>query len=179
MIVSDEMAQRVKEQDASAIEVPMLLEVEELVIKLMPATPRVPSAGPTEQARRNAELRQRFLDKHEVLDAAAVSELSGSKSTNPRARASRWASEGRIFGVTVNGRALYPVFQFDSDGQPRPVVETVLEVLKGLNLSTWATAIWWDTGHDVLNWRTPAEKLAKDPEAVLTAARLDARTLGR
>jgi len=78
----------------------------------------------------------------------------------------------------VNGRTLYPSFQFDEAGQPRPVVAEVLAKLRKLNLSPWATAIWWNTDHDVLAWRTPAAVLEEDPEAVLAAADTDARTLG-
>jgi hypothetical protein len=179
LVVSDEAAERLKADDRSVIEVPVRDDVERLVSSLMPATPQVPAAGLTEQARRNAELRQRLLNTFEFLDAAAVSELSGSKSTNPRARASRWANEGRIFGVTVNGRALYPGFQFDDVGQPRPIVAEVLAKLHQLNLSAWATAIWWNTGHDALDWRTPAAVLDENSEAVVAAAEMDARTLGR
>lgn len=179
MIVSDETAERLKSDDRSAVEVPVRDDVERLVLSMMPATPRVAEAGLTEQARRNAELRQHVLDSFEFLDAAAVARLSGSKSANPRARASRWANEGRIFGITVNGRALYPTFQFDEHGQPRQVVADVLERLRQLNLSSWAIAIWWDTGHDVLGWRTPAAVLVDDPAVVLAAADTDLRTLGR
>jgi hypothetical protein len=179
MIVSDEIAERLKTDDGSVVEVPVRDDIERLVLSLMPAVPRVAEAGLTEQARRNAELRRRVLDTFEFLDAAAVSRLSGSKSTNPRARASRWANEGRLFGVVVNGRTLYPSFQLDDTGQPRPVVAEVLAKLSKLNLSPWATAIWWNTDHDVLDWRSPAAVLGDDPEAVLAAAETDGRTLGR
>ena len=179
MIVSDEAAERLKADDRSVVEVPVRDDIERLVLSLMPAVPRVTPAGLTEQARRNAELRRRVLDSFEFLDASAISRLSGSKSTNPRARASRWASEGRLFGVVVNGRTLYPSFQFDEEGQPRPAVAEVLAELRKLNLSAWATAIWWNTDHDVLDWRTPVAALEDNPEAVLAAADTDARTLGR
>jgi hypothetical protein len=178
MIVSDEAAERLMADDPAAVEVPVLAQMEDLVTKLMPPRPPIPDAGLLEQARRNAELRQRLLDEMGMLDAAQVAELSGSKSTNQRARASRWTSEGRIFGLPVNGRSLYPAFQFDEVGQPRPVVKEVLALLMPLNLSAWATAIWWDTGSDILDWRTPAAVLVLDPDAVVKAARLDARTLG-
>lgn len=179
IIVSDETAERLKADDRSAVEVPVRADFERLVQSLMPATPRVAGTGLTEQARRNAELRQHVLDSFEFLDAVAVARLSGSTSVNPRARASRWASEGRIFGVTVNGRALYPTFQFDDHGQPRQMVANILARLRQLNLSSWAIAIWWNTRHDVLDWRTPAAALDEDPAAVLAAADTDLRTLGR
>jgi hypothetical protein len=179
LVVPDETAERLKAAEPRTIEVPVGEEMEDLVVRLMRAVPRVPDAGWTEQARRNAQLRERFMSKFHLLDANEVAELSGSASSNPRARASRWASSGRIFGVPVGARVLYPQFQFDQHGQPRPVVARALEALKGLNLSAWAAALWWDTASDVLGWHTPAEVLAEDPGAVLAAAQLDARTLGR
>lgn len=179
VIVSDETAERVLQQDHAAIEVRPLDDAEDLVVKLMPASLAVPAAGMTEQARRNADLRWRFLSRYEMLDSAGVSELSGSRSTNLRATASRWGSEGRIFGIWEHGRVLYPSFQFDGEGRPRPVVRAVLETLDPLKLSEWSTAIWWDTGHEVLEWRRPSEMVDSDPEAVLEAARMDARTIGR
>jgi hypothetical protein len=179
MIVSDETAERLKADDRSAVEVPIREEFDRLVQSLMPPTPRVAEAGLTEQARRNAELRQHVMESFEFLDATAVARLSGSKSANPRARASRWANEGRIFGITVNGRALYPSFQFEDHGQPREAVADILTRLRQLNLSAWAIAIWWNTGHDALDWRKPATVLIEDPSAVLAAADIDLRTLGR
>jgi hypothetical protein len=179
LVVSEETADRLKEQEPATIEVPVRSTMEELVVKLMPAVPRVPDAGWTEQARRNAELRAHFLGKFQILDAAQVAKLSGSKASNPRAVASRWAAAGRIFGVPVGAQVLYPGFQFDGTGQPRPAVAKVLEVLWPLKLSPWAGALWWDTGSDVLDWQAPAEVLPQDPEAVVLAAQADARTLGR
>jgi hypothetical protein len=179
LVVSEETADRLKAEEPTAMEVPVRSSIEELVLKLMPAVPRVPDAGWTEQARRNAELRALFLGKFRTLDAAEVGKLSGSKASNPRALASRWAGAGRIFGVPLGAQVLYPEFQFDETGQPRPAVAKVLVVLKPLGLSPWAGALWWDTGSDVLGWRAPAEVLPQDPDAVVAAAQADARTLGR
>jgi hypothetical protein len=179
LVVPDDAAQRLKQEEPQAIEVPLGDEMEVLIAKLMPPVTRVPTSELTEQARRNAELRYQFVSRYEMLDAAQIADRSGSRSTNRRAQASRWASAGRIFGVPVGGQALYPVFQFDQFGQPRPVVARVLGILKGLGLSPWATAIWWATATDALGWRAPADVLSEDGTAVLAAAELDARTLGR
>lgn len=179
VVVPDETAERLKQTDPQTIEVPVSAEMEDLVARLMPAgLPRVPDAGWTEQARRNAQLREHFLAKFDFLDAAEVAEMSGSRSANRRAAASRWAATGRIFGVKLNGQVFYPAFQFNEAGQPRPSVAEVLEALKPLNLSEWSEALWWDTASDVLGWRTPAEVVADDPVPVVEAARLDASTLG-
>ena len=140
--------------------------------------PRGPGAGWAEQARRNAQLRERFLSEVHLLDAAEVADTSGSLSINRRAVASRWAGARRIFGVKLNGQVFYPAFQFDEVGQPRPAVGKVLEVLAPLNLSEWAEALWWGAASDALGWRTPAKAVTEDPMAVIEAALLDASTLG-
>ena len=178
LVVDDETAARIKDEAPAAVEVPVLEEVEDVVVRLMPAATRVPGKGVTEQARRNAALRQAFLDRHELLDAAAVAEWAGSRSSNRRAQASRWAAAKRIFGVPAGGHTLYPGFQFDDDGHPRPAVADVLKILAEMHLSAWATAIWWDTPSDVLGWRRPAEVVAVDPDEVIAAARIDARSIG-
>jgi hypothetical protein len=98
LVVSEETADRLKEQEPATIEVPVRSAMEELVAKLMPAVPRVPDAGWTEQARRNAELRAHFLGKFRILDAAQVAKLSGSKASNPR-DASSESQWGRRFST--------------------------------------------------------------------------------
>ena len=147
-------------------------------MKLVPAVPRATGAGRADQERRNAQLRERFLSELHLLDAAEVADMSGSRSANRRAVASRWAGARRIFGMRLNGQVLYPAFQFDEAGQPRPAVGEVLEVLAPLNLSEWAEALWWGTASDALGWRTPANVVAEDPMAVVKVALLDVSTLG-
>jgi hypothetical protein len=45
VVVSEETAERLKEQEPTAMEVPVRSDMEDLVTKLMPAVPRVPDAG--------------------------------------------------------------------------------------------------------------------------------------
>ncbi|HET9061242.1 MAG TPA: hypothetical protein VFN61_15085, partial [Acidimicrobiales bacterium] len=78
LVVADETADLVKRQDPTAIEVPVSAQMEDLVARLMPGrTACVPDAGWTEQARRNAQLRERFLGRTELIDAGAVADMSG------------------------------------------------------------------------------------------------------
>lgn len=142
---------------------------DELVEMLMPA--RVPSPATVEQARRNAEARTQLLAEVGALTAADVHRISGSAADNPRATASRWAREGRIFGVEWRERVLYPAFQFDSLGQPRPVIREILELLPEA-LTGWARALWWTAESEALGGSRPLG-LLDDPELLRAAAQAE------
>ena len=136
----------------------------------------VPSPAWLEQARRNADERRRFLDEFGALDSEGVAALARSKSANRRSLAQRWRSEGRIFGVEVQGKFVYPGFQFDPEtGQPKPSIGRVLESLpRTLREGGWQLALWWDNAVDALGLRRPVDVVDKDPEAVVLAARAEA-----
>jgi hypothetical protein len=136
----------------------------------------VPSPAWLEQARRNAEERRRFLDEFGALDSEEVATLARSKSANRRSLAQRWRSERRIFGVEIQGRYVYPGFQFDPEsGQPKPVIARILKSLPGpLRDGGWQLALWWDNAVDTLEFRRPVDIVDEDPEAVVSAARAEA-----
>ena len=143
---------------------------------LMP--PTVPSPAFVEQARRNVAERVSFLERYAVLTAEQVAETVGSHATNRRALAARWRAERKVFAVRVSPNTfVYPAFQFDLDaGVPRAVIAEVLAALPaGLRDGGWQLAFWWDTPTDFLGWVRPVELLEKDPEAVVAAARDEAR----
>lgn len=134
----------------------------------------IPGRGFAEQARRNAHARYDFLERHGSLSAEKVAELAGSHSKNLRATAYRWRQAGRIFGVDYHGEIRYPAFQFDADsGTARPVVAEVLVALPAA-MTGWALALWWDTAHHRLGWRTPVETLSSNASAVVAAAEAEA-----
>lgn len=143
--------------------------LDELIEQMMPA--RVPEAATVEQARRNAQARTQLLEEVGALTAADVHRVAGSTAGNPRATASRWAREGRIFGVDWRGRTLYPAFQFDSLGQPRPVIRDVLELLPEA-LTGWARALWWTTESNALAGSRPLDVL-DDLERLRAAAQAE------
>jgi hypothetical protein len=152
----------------------MLSRFNEVVDVLAPMG--VPSPAWLEQARRNAEGRRRFLDEFGVLDSEEVAMLARSKSANRRSLAQRWRSEGRIFGLEIQGKYVYPGFQFDPEsGSPKPAIGRVLESLPGpLRDGGWQLALWWDNAADVLGFRRPVDVVDDDPEAVMSAARAEA-----
>src|SRR3954452_13680667 len=81
----------------------------------------------TEEARRQAQFRQRMLRDHQVYTAAEIGRLRGSKAADPSQIASRWRSQRRIFSVAVRGKSVYFAFQFDEHLVPHPLIGSVLE----------------------------------------------------
>lgn len=163
---------------ARVLELPQFDAVERLVESFMPPI-GVVSAAVAEQARRNAQARAEFLTEFEVLDAEGVADVAGSKADNRRATASRWQGEGLCFGVEHEGRLVFPAFQFDpGTGRPRPAVAAAISALRSAGLGGWSLALWWAAPHDVLSWRRAADLVGSEPDIVIEAAQVDARTRG-
>ncbi len=145
-------------------------ELERLIDVAMPAVSGRPHPAVLDQARRNADFRAGFLARYDVLDAGQVHDLYGSKADNSAALAGRWRHAGRIFGVERQGRILYPAFQFDDIGKPKPVVARVLEALG--KRGSWQVASWFTAPNGWLpDDRRPVDVIDTDPDAVAAAAR--------
>lgn len=123
------------------------------------------------QARRNAAERAAFLTEQGALTPEQVADLAGSSARNRHETASRLKRDGRAFSVGYRDGSLYPAFQFDADGRPRPVVARVLEVT---DLDGWALALWFTTPSGWLGGAVPVALLDAEPDAVVDAARRDA-----
>jgi len=122
-----------------------------------------------QQLRGQAEARNAFIRSVELLTSSMVGELGGSAARNTSALASRWKSEGRIFAVPSGRADLYPAFQFDVHGQPRPVIAEVLRHLE--QESDWTRALWWTSPSGWLDGRRPVDMLDEDTASVIEAAR--------
>lgn len=146
-----------------------------LVEALVP-TSFVPNATAVLQARRNATAREDLLRDFGALSSAEVAELAGSKASNKAALANRWKQEGRIFSVPFRSSVLFPAFQFDPEGQPRPVIAEVIASLKPTG-SDWELALWFTAPTGWLAGRRPVDLLDDDPAAVAEAARREAAEL--
>lgn len=145
-------------------------EMERLIDVAMPALSGRPHPAVLDQARRNAEFRADFMERYDVLDAGQVHRLYGSKADNTAALAGRWRSAGKIFGVEHRGRLLYPAFQFDDAGRPKPVVAEILQALGGRG--AWQVASWFTAPNGWLpDGRRPVDVMDADPNAVAAAAR--------
>lgn len=145
-------------------------EMGRLINAAMPTLSDRPPAATIEQARRNAETRARFLRKHEALEAEQVHALFGSKAKNKAALAARWRAEGKVFAVEHSGDLLYPAFQFDEGGRPRPIIGKVLAAL-GPHVGPWQVALWFVSPNGWLDGARPIELMDTEPDRVLEAAR--------
>ena len=141
---------------------------EQLIEQLLPQ--RVPTPATLDQARRNALARQQLIEETGALTAEEIHTLAGLRGRNPRATASRWASERKIFGIDWHGRILYPAFQLH-DGRPRPIIGRVLTELPR-QLTGWPLALWWAAPIDALNGGRPLDRL-DDESALIAAAQVE------
>jgi hypothetical protein len=119
------------------------------------------------QDRRRAEL----LETFGALTGAQVGALSPPKAENSEEIADRWKAEGRLFSVLNEGAELYPAFQFDAQGAPRPVIRRVLEVVG--RPSGWEIALWFTAANGWLDEERPVDLLAEADcaDGIVDAAR--------
>lgn len=122
----------------------------------------------TDLALDNFALRQEYLDETPLLTAKQIHGRSGVRSSNPSEPASRWKKEGRTFALRIQGRDLYPAFQFQ-DGAPRPVIKEVLAALPR-GMTSWQKAFWFASGNGWLDGDEPQQRLDHG-EQVVDAAR--------
>lgn len=144
-------------------------EMLRLIDVAMPTLSDRPPPEAIEQARRNARARKEFLRQYEVLDADEVHALYGSRAKNKSALAARWRAEGKVFALEYAGRLVYPAFQFDAQGRPRPIIADVLATL-GKGVGPWQVALWFTSPNGWLDDARPIDRLADAGDSVLRAA---------
>lgn len=143
---------------------------ERLVEAMLPQRSSV-SAAAAVQAQRNAEARQELIAEFGLFDSDELAALAGSNARNRSATASRWLATGRVFAVSHHGSRLFPAFQFDRGGQPRPVIAEVIEALEPQGFDGWEIALWFTTATGWLDDARPVDLLSEDPRGVAEAAR--------
>jgi hypothetical protein len=114
------------------------------------------------QAARNAAAREKLLSEFGVRSGVQAAKTVG-----------QWKREGLIFTVYHQGRSVYPAFQFDNEGRPRPVVAEVLATL-GQQGRGWQLALWFTSANGWLGGRRPVDVLDTDPAAISEAGRREA-----
>ena len=142
----------------------------ELIASLMPT--EIPQPVELLQARRSAQMRRDMLSRFGYFTAEELADMHGSKARNRYALAARWVREGRIFGVPLGARSVFPAFQFDSEGHAYPIVATVLDALPREDMSPWSVGLWWFANNAFLPGEArPAELIGtQDQERLLDAA---------
>jgi len=143
---------------------------------LPPLSALLPSTVAALQAQRNAEARSSLVRELGALTSTQVAELAGSRASNRAALANRWKQEGRIFSVSYEGATLYPAFQFDAEGRPRPVIAEAIRTL-GSKSTDWELALWFTTNVGWLDGQRPVDLLESDPASVGEAAESEAAEL--
>jgi len=122
----------------------------------------------------NAEMRKAFLNEFPVIDAAAVHDRAGHGGTNKAQTAASWKKAGRILGLNLHGRMVFPTFQFDADGQPLPLLQKVLRALPA-DRSAWQRAFWLVAPNDFLDGARPLDLIREGDPGVIDAAGKEAQ----
>lgn len=151
-------------------------EMRELIDLAMPRLITRPTVAALKQAKWNAELRTSFLTNYPTFTSAEVHAQYGSTAVNRSALAANWRRDGKIFAVENRGEFLYPAFQFDDAGRPKPIIAAILKQLHGA-ASTWQTAIWFVSPNSWLDGSKPIDLLDKDETALLMAAERETQPL--
>ena len=150
-------------------------DTERLIEAMLPESP-VPTPPAVLQARRNAAAREELITEFGLLTSVDVAARAGSRAKNKAALANRWKQEGKILSVNHQGLLFFPAFQFDDDGQPLPVLVSILSSV-GRQSEGWELALWFIAANGWLGGRRPVDLLRIEPEAVARAAEREAEGL--
>jgi hypothetical protein len=82
------------------------------------------------------------------------------------------AKAREMFYVMWHRKPLFPKYQFDVEGRPRPIIEKILLLLSPYR-SRWDIALWCSASNGWLGGRRPEELLEIEPASVLRAAEQD------
>ena len=137
----------------------------------LPAIEQAPTAIAAVEAAR--QRRDEILAKEAFVDSAAIHVAQGGVrgAAGANNTASRLRRNGQLLGVWDGREFQHPAFQLEkSTGRVNPAVARLLALLPK-DRSGWRQAFWLYQPHARLNGRRPAEAFAKDPEAVIEAAR--------
>ncbi|RDW13498.1 hypothetical protein DIE28_07875 [Paracoccus thiocyanatus] len=115
-----------------------------------------------------ARLQEKILAGTVMVDQAQACELLGLSAANPSATMKRKEDKREILRFTVDGRAAYPLFQFDVERRRIHPAMARLIALKpqgwsGFRLLHWLTRPHLDFG------AAPAERLGAEADAVIAA----------
>lgn len=150
----------------------------EEMVDFMAARMVQPEQAELEMAQRLATRYAHVLNEFGSFTAGQLADANGSKASNRSALADNWRKRHQIFAVPhpdrgARERDVYPAFQFE-DGKPIKVVQGVLKTFAGRK-SPWKLALWFTSNNGWLpDSARPVDLLARDPQAVIEAARRDA-----
>ncbi|WP_172327175.1 hypothetical protein [Mangrovicoccus sp. HB161399] len=121
------------------------------------------------EALNRARLQTRLLDGLPMADQAEACELLGLSLANPSATMKRKEQKGEILRFSVEGRARYPLFQFDVEARRiHPAMAAILS-RRPDSWSDFRLLHWLTRPHAALDGATPAATLGHRPAEVLAA----------
>ena len=128
-----------------------------------------PAVARAVQAERN--LYDRIDAEFGLLTSAEVGRRLGSRSTAPRNLAVATRRGGSLVAITRGHQALYPGFQFGSDGRPLAVIRDLRDLAGECGWSESSVVQWLCAPTTYLDGLRPVDLLASDPCRVLDVAR--------
>ncbi len=116
-----------------------------------------------------------FLDRYPTLKPAAFAKRAMSTAKNVHATASRWETEGKVFGLHLGHGTVYPQFQLRHQ-KARPVVAQIIELFKTRfknNYDGWDIAFFMGNPSGYLSGERPVDVLDAEgaDQRILSAAR--------
>lgn len=115
-----------------------------------------------------ARLQERVLASTSMVDQSQACELLGLSATNPSATMKRREDKRELLRFTLDGRAAYPLFQFDIEGRR---VFPVITSLIALKPETWSDfrLLHWLTRPHLAFGGAPSEFLGSQEQLVTSA----------
>jgi len=115
-----------------------------------------------------ARLQEKILATTSMVDQSQACALLGMSPTNPSATMKRKEDKQEVLRFTLDGRAAYPLFQFDVEG--RRIFPAMARLIKA-KPRDWSDfrLLYWLTRPHLDFEGTPAEALGTDEDEVLAA----------
>jgi len=113
-------------------------------------------------------VQEKLLANVAMVDQAQACELLGMSASNPSATMKRKEDRRELLRFTVEGRPVYPLFQFDIENR---AIFPVMRALIAAAPERWSPfrLLHWLTRPHVNFESTPAAALGSDPEGVMAA----------
>jgi hypothetical protein len=115
-----------------------------------------------------ARLQEKILASMSMVDQAQACELLGLSGANPSATMKRKEEKRELLRFTADGRAAYPLFQFDVEGRR---IFPVMAKLIALKPETWSDfrLLHWLTRPHLDFGAAPAERFGSEETEVVAA----------
>jgi hypothetical protein len=115
-----------------------------------------------------ARLQEKILSSTSMVDQAQACELLGLSGTNPSATMKRKEEKREVLRFTVDGRAAYPLLQFDVEGRR---IFPAMAKLIALKPEAWSDfrLLHWLTRPHLDFGATPGERLGAEEAEVIGA----------